>query len=166
MGRPGVLRVGALQWVVLALLVLACLGTAALGAAWTNLSVTTWYTELQKPSWNPSNWVFGPVWTCLYVTMAVAAWLVWREKGFRGGRLPLLFFAVQLTLNTAWSALFFGWRSPGLAFAEIVLLWIAILAAVLAFGRVSTWAAALLVPYLAWVSFAAALNWTIWRMNA
>lgn len=166
MGQRGVLRVGASQWIVLALLVLACLGTAALGAAWTNLSVTTWYSELQKPSWNPPNWVFGPVWTCLYVTMAVAAWLVWREKGFRGGRFHLLLFAVQLALNAAWSALFFGWRNPGLAFAEIVLLWIAILATVMAFGRVSTWAAALLVPYLAWVSFAAALNWTIWRMNA
>lgn len=159
-------RQGASQWVVLALFVLACLGAAALGAAWTNLSVATWYMDLQKPSWNPPSSLFGPVWTCLYVAMAVAAWLVWREKGFFASRLPLLLFAVQLALNAIWSVLFFGLRAPGLALAEIVLLWIAILATAIAFGRVSTWAAALLVPYLAWVSFAAALNWTLWRMNA
>jgi tryptophan-rich sensory protein len=166
MGQTTTLGPGVWQWVVLGLFVLACLGAAAVGAAWTNLSVMTWYAELQKPTWNPPDWVFGPVWTCLYLAMAVAAWLVWRERGLVGGRLPLMLFALQLTLNAAWSALFFGWRSPGLAFAEVVLLWLAILATILAFGRTSRWAAALLVPYLAWVSFAAALNWTLWRMNA
>ena len=143
-----------------------CFAVAAAGGAATATSVGTWYAGLAKPAFNPPDWVFGPVWTCLYVTMAVAAWLVWREQGFSAGRIPLVLFAVQLALNAVWSGLFFGLRAPGLAFADIVLLWIAILATLIAFGRVSTWAAALLVPYLAWVSFAAALNWTLWRMNA
>lgn len=153
------------QWHVLALFVLICLGTAGLGAAWTNLSVGDWYATLNKPSWNPPKWVFGPVWTALYIGMAVAAWLVWRKNGLADAWLPLLLFGVQLFLNAAWSALFFGMRSPGIAFADIVLLWIAILATIIAFGRVSSLAATLLVPYLAWVSFATALNWSIWRMN-
>ena len=154
------------QWMVLALFLFICLGTAGLGAAWTNLSVGDWYTTLQKPSWNPPNWLFGPVWTLLYIGMAVAAWLVWQNKGFGGARLPLLLFGIQLLLNAIWSALFFGLRSPGLALADILLLWLAIVATVVTFARTSTWAAALLLPYLAWVSFATALNWTIWRMNA
>lgn len=154
------------QWLILALSVLICLGTAGLGAAWTNLSVGDWYAALNKPSWNPPNWVFGPVWTALYIGMAVAAWLVWRKNGLAAAWLPLLLFGVQLFLNAAWSALFFGMRSPGIAFADIVLLWIAILATIVAFGRISSLAATLLVPYLAWVSFATALNWSIWRLNA
>lgn len=153
------------QWLVLALFVMICLGTAGLGAAWTDLSVGDWYATLNKPSWNPPNWVFGPVWTTLYIMMAIAAWLVWRCKGLRDGWLPLLQFAVQLSLNAAWSALFFGMRNPGIAFADIVLLWMGIVATIIAFGRVSTLAATLLVPYLAWVSFAAVLNGSIWRMN-
>lgn len=154
------------QWLVLALFVLICLGTAGLGAAWTNLSVGDWYATLNKPSWNPPKWVFGPVWTALYIGMAVAAWLVWRKNGLADAWLPLLLFGLQLFLNAAWSALFFGLRSPDLAFADIILLWIAILATIIAFGRVSSMAATLLVPYLAWVSFATALNWSIWRLNA
>lgn len=160
-GREGFVS----QWLVLALFVLICLGTAGLGAAWTNLSVGDWYATLNKPSWNPPKWVFGPVWTALYIGMAVAAWLVWLKNGLADAWLPLLLFGVQLFLNAAWSALFFGMRSPGIAFADIVLLWIAILATIIAFGRVSSLAATLLVPYLAWVSFATTLNWSIWRLN-
>jgi tryptophan-rich sensory protein len=151
---------------VLALFLVICLATAGLGAVWTNLSVGDWYAAMEKPSWTPPNWVFGPVWTALYVGMAVAAWLVWRKNGLADAWLPLLFFAVQLFLNAAWSALFFGMRNPGIAFADIVLLWIAILATIVAFGRVSNLAATLLVPYLTWVSFAMALNWSIWRLNS
>jgi tryptophan-rich sensory protein/uncharacterized protein YbjT (DUF2867 family) len=153
------------QWLVLALFVMICLGTAGLGAAWTNLSVGDWYVTLNKPSWNPPKWVFGPVWTTLYIMMAIAASLVWRDKGLADGWLPMLLFGVQLCLNAAWSALFFGMRNPGVAFADIVLLWFAILATIIAFGRISNLAALLLVPYLAWVSFATALNCSIWRMN-
>ncbi len=153
------------QWLVLALFVMICLGTAGLGAAWTNLSVGDWYVTLNKPTWNPPKWVFGPVWTTLYIMMAIAAWLVWGKKGLAAARLPLLLFGVQLFLNAAWSALFFGMRNPGIAFADIVLLWFAILATIIAFGRVSNLAALLLLPYLAWVSFATALNYSIWRLN-
>jgi translocator protein len=153
------------QWLVLALFVMICLGTAGLGAAWTNLSVGDWYATLNKPSWNPPKWVFGPVWTTLYIMMAIAAWLVWQSKGLADAWLQLLLFGVQSFLNAAWSALFFSMRNPGIAFADIVLLWFAILATIIAFGRVSNLAALLLFPYLAWVSFATALNWSIWRVN-
>jgi benzodiazapine receptor len=154
-----------MQGSVLGGIVLLCLGIAASGAAWTNTSLTTWYAHLNKPAWNPPNWVFGPVWTTLYVLMAVAAWLVWRERGWREGSMPLSVFAAQLVLNAAWSWLFFGMRSPGLAFVDIVLLWLAILATVITFWRVSATAGGLLLPYLAWVSFAVALNGAIWRLN-
>ena len=155
-----------LQWIALALFLVICLGTAGLGAVVTDLSVRDWYATLEKPSWNPPNWLFGPVWTTLYIGMAIAAWLVWRQRGLGEGWLPLTLFGIQLTLNAIWSALFFGFRSPGAAFAEIILLWLAILATIIAFARYSTWAAALLIPYLAWVSFATVLNWTLWRMNS
>ena len=154
-----------LQWPVLALFVMICLGTAGLGAAWTNLSVGDWYVSLNKPSWNPPNWVFGPVWTTLYIMMAIAAWLVWQKRGLAGARLPLLLFGAQLALNTAWSAFFFGMRNPGIALADIVLLWFAILATIIAFGRESILAAQLLLPYFAWVSFATLLNGSIWSAN-
>lgn len=154
------------SWVALGAFLIACLGTAVLGAAATNSSVGDWYATLRKPSWNPPNWIFGPVWTCLYLAMALSAWLVWREKKLAEGKLPLVVFGLQLILNAAWSPLFFGLRSPGLALIDIVLLWFAILATVITFGRVSTLAAGLLIPYFAWVSFAAFLNWTIEKMNS
>jgi tryptophan-rich sensory protein len=142
-----------------------CLGTAALGGYLTSLSVGTWYTLLNKPSWNPPNWVFGPVWTTLYITMAVAAWLVWRKSGNSGRRLSLAIFGVQLFLNSLWSALFFGLRNPGLAMVDLVLLWLAIVATITAFRRIDPRAAILLTPYLAWVTYAATLNWSIWQFN-
>jgi tryptophan-rich sensory protein len=124
-----------------------------------------WYAQLQKPEWNPPNWIFGPVWMLLYCLMAVAAWLVWRRGGFRVQRLHLTLFLVQLALNAAWSPLFFGLKNPGLAFANIALLWLAILATLVAFWKARRSAAALLVPYLCWVSFATALNLALWRLN-
>lgn len=153
------------QVVALAIFLVICLGTAGSGAALTNLSIDDWYVTLAKPSWNPPNWVFGPVWTALYIGMAMAAWLVWRKQGLAGARLPLFLFALQLFLNAAWSALFFGLRNPGLALIDIGLLWLAILATMVAFHRVSPWAAGLLAPYLGWVSFATALNGAIWSAN-
>ncbi|MCU0784896.1 MAG: tryptophan-rich sensory protein [Verrucomicrobia bacterium] len=125
-----------------------------------------WYATLKKPSWNPPGWIFGPVWTALYTMMAVAAWLVWKRGGFVAQRRPLLIFLAQLALNALWTPLFFGLHRPGLAFAEIVLLWLAIAATIPTFWRVSSLAAWLLVPYLAWVSFAAVLNFTLWRLKA
>ena len=124
-----------------------------------------WYAQLKKPSWNPPGWIFGPVWTALYTMMAVAAWLVWRRGGWAVQRKALVWFLVQLVLNALWSPLFFGWKNPGLAFAEIVLLWLAILGTLLAFWKAHRAAGALLLPYLAWVSFAAVLNFTLWQLN-
>jgi benzodiazapine receptor len=125
-----------------------------------------WYVALKKPAWNPPGWVFGPVWTALYTMMAVAAWLVWRCGGWAAQRRPLLLFLTQLALNAVWTPLFFGLHRPGLAFAEIVLLWLAIAATLVVFRPVSRAAAWLLVPYLAWVSFAGVLNFTLWRLNS
>jgi tryptophan-rich sensory protein len=124
-----------------------------------------WYASLRKPAWNPPGWIFGPVWTALYTMMAVAAWLVWRQGGWSKQRQPLLIFLAQLALNALWTPLFFGLHRPGLAFAEIVLLWLAIAATIAVFRPASRVAAWLLAPYLAWVSFAAALNFALWRLN-
>jgi tryptophan-rich sensory protein len=143
-----------------------CFAAAGLGSLATTPKIPNWYADLAKPSWNPPAWIFGPVWTTLYLFMAIAAWLVWRQGGFRNARGPLLLFGVQLVLNTLWSFLFFGLQNPGAAAIEIVVLWVAILATLLAFAKRSTTAASLLAPYLAWVSFAAVLNFTIWRMNS
>ena len=125
-----------------------------------------WYAQLAKPTWNPPSWIFAPVWTLLYICMAVAAWLVWRKKGLLEASTPITLWIVQLGLNSVWTWFFFGMHSPGVAFADIVILWVAIAATLVAFWRVSAAAGALLVPYLAWVSFAAVLNFTIWSMNA
>lgn len=147
--------------------VAACFGAAAIGSAFTSPAIPTWYAGLSKPAWTPPSWLFGPVWTLLYLSMGVAAWLVWRERAnYTGVRLALLIFGVQLALNALWSIIFFGMKRPGLAFIEIMILWEAILLTFLAFRRIDTLAALLLLPYLLWVSFAALLNFTIWRMNS
>jgi uncharacterized protein YbjT (DUF2867 family)/tryptophan-rich sensory protein len=151
---------------MLLVLLAVCFGTAAVGAALTAGPVRDWYPTLRKPAWTPPDWVFGPVWTILYVLMALAAWFVWRRARGAASRTALGLFAVQLVLNAAWSGLFFTLRSPASAFAEIILLWCAIAATLSSFGRVSTLGASLLVPYLLWVTYAAALNGTIWRMNS
>jgi translocator protein len=155
--RPAGLALALVGWLAL------CFGAAAFGGLF---MPGDWYGTLKKPSWNPPGWVFGPVWTTLYLMMAVAAWLVWRQGGWGKQRKPLVIFLVQLVLNAAWTPLFFGLKNPGLAFAEILLLWLAIAATIAVFRRVSRAAAWLLVPYLVWVSFAAALNFTLWRLNA
>jgi tryptophan-rich sensory protein len=153
------------QTVGFVILVALCFGAAALGSAVTRPRIDGWYAALAKPSWGPPNWVFGPVWTALYLTMAVAAWIVWRQKGWAGGRVPLALFGIQLALNAAWSWLFFGLCSAGLSFVDVILLWIAIAMTVVAFWQRSMLAGLILVPYLAWVGFAAVLNGSIWQMN-
>jgi tryptophan-rich sensory protein len=122
-----------------------------------------WYAVLNKPSWNPPAWLFGPAWTLLYTLMAVAAWLVWKRAGVSSR--PLALYFVQLALNAAWTPIFFGSHQLGWALVEIVGLWIAILLTLLSFRRVNSTAGWLLVPYLAWVTFAATLNCTLWRLN-
>ena len=122
-----------------------------------------WYQTLNKPSWNPPPWIFGPVWTLLYLGMAVAAWLVWKRGG-QGQALRL--YLVQLALNAAWTPVFFGAHQLGAAFIVIVCMWIAIFLTQRAFQAVSRPAGLLLLPYLAWVSFASVLNFTLWRLNS
>ena len=143
----------------------ACFGAAAVGALFTGPAVSTWYQEIRKPAFSPPQWLFGPVWTALYAMMAVAVWLVWKKGDAAGRNAALALFGAQLALNAAWSPIFFGLRSFGGAFADIVALWLAIVATLVAFLRVSAPAGLLLVPYLAWVSFAAVLNFGIWRLN-
>jgi len=151
------------QLMALAFFVILCFGVAALGSRYTAASVGTWYSTLQKPAWNPPSWVFGPVWSFLYLAMAFAAWLVWRQKGFAGIGLSLFFG--QLFFNFLWSLLFFGLQNPGLAMLDIVVLWVAIIITMVAFWRVTPVAGWLFVPYLLWVSYASTLNFAIWRMN-
>ncbi|MFZ9932040.1 MAG: TspO/MBR family protein [Chthoniobacterales bacterium] len=124
-----------------------------------------YYAQLVKPAWAPPAWLFGPVWTLLYVAMALAAWLVWRQGGWRARRGPLALYVVQLALNALWTPVFFGLRHPGFALVEIVVLGAAIVLTGRAFRPVSRLASWLLVPYLVWVVFAAALNFAIWRLN-
>jgi translocator protein len=140
-----------------------CFAAASLGAIF---MPGEWYAALKKPSWNPPGWIFGPVWSALYTMMAAAAWLVWKRGGFKAMRLPLGLFLLQLLFNALWSWLFFGRHQPALAFVDLLLLWLAIAATLAAFRRVSRAAAWLLAPYLAWVSFAAALNFALWQSNA
>lgn len=150
------------RWLALAGWLALCFGAAAFGGLF---GPGEWYAKIRKPSWNPPNWIFGPVWTTLYIMMAVAAWRVWRLDGSGGRRKALALFLAQLALNAAWTPLFFGLRQPGLAFAEIVLLWFAIGATTAVFIKLDRVAGWLMVPYLAWVSFATVLNAALWRLN-
>lgn len=150
---------------MLALFIAVCFVAAGAGAGFTSSSVINWYPTLRKPSWNPPAWIFGPVWTVLYLMMAIAAWLVWRSRGFHEGAGPLGMFALQLALNALWSPLFFGLRNPWAGLVDIVPLWAAILATLVCFWKISPLAGTLLVPYWLWVSFATALNFMIWKMN-
>lgn len=125
-----------------------------------------WYERLDKPSWRPPAWLFAPVWTFLYATIALAGWLVWREAGFEGAVLPLSVYGIQLLLNAAWSPIFFGLHRIGWALAEMVLLWLSIVATIILFYPIHAAAAAVLAPYLCWVSFALLLNLSVWRRNS
>jgi benzodiazapine receptor len=149
--------------VALVIAVGACFGAAALGSWATIRGLREWYPALRKPSWNPPNGVFGPVWSALYLAMAVAVWLVWRSGGDVTVAVGL--FALQLALNLAWSIVFFGQRNPRGGLVVIVGLWLAIAATLVVFMSIDTLAGALLIPYLAWVTFASVLNGAIARLN-
>jgi benzodiazapine receptor len=150
--------VGLLGWLFVAFIAAAAGGLASANAG-------DFYTELIRPSWAPPGWLFGPVWSLLYVLMGIAAWLVWRRRGVSGVPVALGLFIVQLVLNGLWTWFFFVWRLGGMAFAEILLLWVLIALTTWAFWRVHRIAAALLMPYLAWVSFACALTLATWQLN-
>ena len=151
---------------ILALLgfLILCLGVGGFSGYFTATGVKTWYPNLEKPSFNPPNSIFGPVWTLLYIMMAVAAWRVWSAGS--DTTFALVLFAVQLALNFAWSFIFFNAHRLGMALADIVLLWLAIAATIAAFAFIDSLAAWLLAPYIAWVSFATLLNASIWRLNS
>lgn len=150
--------VGLLVWLVI-------VGAAAALGSIASVQAPEFYRELTRPEWAPPGWLFGPVWTTLYLMMAIAAWLVWRERGAHHARAALTLFLGQLALNALWSWLFFAWRQGLWSFVDILLLLALIVATVIAFWRIRPLAGALLLPYLAWVSFAAVLNFTTWRLN-
>ncbi len=146
--------------------IVVCQGAGLIGSLATFPSIPTWYASLEKPAFNPPNWVFGPVWTTLYTLMGIAAFLVWR-KGIskREVKIALGIFLVQLVLNTLWSVIFFGLHFLAGGLVVIVVLWIAILLSILTFFRISKAAGALLIPYILWVSFATILNFSLWQLN-
>jgi benzodiazapine receptor len=137
---------------------------SALGAI-ASIQAKSFYSQLVQPAWAPPPWLFGPVWTVLYALMAISAWLVWCSGGFRTNRTALSFFIMQLFLNSLWSWLFFAWHRGALAFADTILLWATIVATLFLFYRVRPLAGALLIPYLFWVGFASALNYSLWKLN-
>jgi tryptophan-rich sensory protein len=139
---------------------------AALAGALASTSTAQDYARLAQPSWAPPSWVFGPVWSVLYASIALAGWLVWRRAGASAGRWALTAYGVQLLLNAAWTPIFFGLRQFGAAFAEILVLWLAIGVTVVLFARIRRAAAALLLPYWAWTTFAAALTYAVWQLNS
>lgn len=141
-----------------------CFFASSLGAI-ASIQAKSFYEQLSQPAWAPPAWLFGPVWSTLYAMMAIAAWLVWREGRFSANRMALSFFLGQLLVNSLWSWLFFAWHLGGLAFADILFLWLLIVATIIYFWRVSALAGALLIPYLLWVSFAAVLNYSVWQLN-
>lgn len=150
----------------LLLSLILCFAVAGLGGFFTSSGIGSgWYATLRKPEWNPPAWVFGPVWTALYVMMALAAWLVWRTASPEDSRWPLGLYAAQLVLNACWSFCFFYLRNPLAGLVELLVLWACILATMLLFWRVTPMAGWLFVPYLAWVSFAGFLNGTLWWLN-
>jgi tryptophan-rich sensory protein len=151
--------------VALAGFVALCFAVAAAGGAVTATSVETWYAGLAKPPFNPPDWVFGPVWTALYLMIAVAGWRVWRRRSESGAWLALGAWGVQLSLNLSWSMLFFGAQMIGAALVEIAVLLAAILITAALFWRIDRIAGVLLVPYAAWVGFATVLNAALWRLN-
>jgi translocator protein len=138
--------------------------TGAIGAL-ASVNAAGFYGQLVQPAWSPPAWLFGPVWSVLFILMGVSAWLVWREHGFRGAGAALKLYTAQLVANALWSWLFFAWHLGAIAFAEIVVLWVLIAATIVTFWRLHRFAAILLVPYLLWASFAAALNFALWRLN-
>ena len=151
--------VGLLGWLLLSF------AAAAIGAV-ASSEAGAFYEQLIRPSWAPPGWLFAPVWSVLYVLMGTAAWLVWRIHGFKEARTALALFIIQLGANALWTWLFFVWRQGALAFAEIILLWCLIAATAATFRRLNTVASALLLPYLAWVTFATALTFATWRLNS
>lgn len=148
--------IGLIIWIII------CFVPAIIGS---QFGPGEWYQTLTKPDWNPPNWIFGPVWTLLYLLMGISVWLIWKDYGLKTAAIPIGFFIAQLILNALWSWFFFGLENVGLAFVDIIALWTFILITMIMFWKLNTWSGALLVPYIAWVSFATVLNYNIWQLN-
>jgi tryptophan-rich sensory protein len=155
-----------MRWISLICWLGICFAVAGVSGRWTASEIPGWYRTLARPSIAPPNWIFGPVWTLLYALMAVAAWQVWQSAPSPMRTWGLALFLVQLALNFAWSLIFFRYHAIGAALAEVIVLWVAIGATTLVFGRVTPYAAWMMAPYWAWVSFAAVLNAAFWRRNS
>lgn len=153
----------------IAKLVISILVPLAIGGTagfFTATGVDSWYQTIQKPLWNPPNWIFGPVWTTLYILMGISLFLVWKsDSSSKLKKIAITFFAIQLVMNFFWSFIFFNQQQIGWALLEILVMWMFIIATIFAFGNISKTAAWLLVPYVSWVSFAALLNYAIWKLN-
>jgi tryptophan-rich sensory protein len=152
-----------IKWLTLIICIVLPNLAGLIGSVFTSSSVSTWYTTLVKPSFNPPGWVFGPVWTTLYILMGISLYLIWTNK--KRTNIALWMYGIQLVLNALWSFLFFGLRNPLAAFIEIIILWIAIVATIIYFYKISKPAAYLLIPYILWVSFAAVLNYSLFVLN-
>lgn len=150
--------IGLIGWLVL------CFAASAIGA-FGSMAAPSFYASLVQPIWVPPAWLFGPVWTALYTLMAISAWLIWRQGGFKQQRGPLSLFLLQLVINALWSWLFFAWQQGMWSFIDIMILWVLIVLTIWIFWRVSKLAGMLLMPYLLWVSFAAVLNFYMWQLN-
>ena len=143
-----------------------CLAIGGVSGYFTTSEITTWYATLNKPSFNPPNWIFGPVWSILYFLMGISLWLIWKNEISSSIKYKAIFiFAIQLILNFFWSIIFFSLHQLSFALAEIILMWFFILFSIIRFHPISKTAAYLLIPYLCWVSFATVLNFAIWRLN-
>lgn len=162
--RPGRAPLTPRTWLALAGWLAIAFVAAAVGSI-ASVQAPQFYAQLTQPAWAPPAWLFGPVWSALYAMMGISAWLVWREPAGALRRRALWLFAIQLALNALWSWLFFQWHQGAWALADIGLLWCCVTATLVAFWRLRPLAGALLVPYLAWITFAAALNFTVWRLN-
>jgi benzodiazapine receptor len=145
--------------------IISTVGLGSLGGIFTIAEIPTWYAGLNKPSFNPPNWIFGPMWTTLYVLMGISFYLIWKRPISLERSLAIRLFIIQFILNFCWSILFFSMHQIGRAFAEIITMWVFILLTIIQFRKLSPTAAALLIPYLLWVSFASILNGSIWQLN-
>lgn len=146
--------------------IIVCLGAGFIGSFFTSPAIQGWYANIIKPSFNPPSWIFGPVWTVLFIMMGIAAAIIW-SKGLddKAVKIALIVFIVHLVLNVLWSVFFFGMQNPGLAFIDIIVLWLMIALVIYLFYMIDHRAGYILIPYILWVSFAAVLNFTIWRLN-
>ena len=161
LGKP----VNQKRWLPLGLFLVLAFAAAAIGALATVTGIEGWYATLQKPAWNPPRTLFGPVWAVLYVLMAVATWQAWNSGDAKRARRTVSLYSAQLTLNALWSVLFFGLHRPGVALIEILVLWVVLLVILFRYWRIKRSAAALWLPYVLWVSYAAVLNGAIWSLN-